>query len=141
MTPNDAIHWLHLLGCSCVVLGGNRLEIHRRRGVADLLELLENTPELLSNSFIADKVVGKGAAALMILGGAAGIYADVMSRPALQLIETAGIPATYGTLAENIINRSGTGICPVENLCANLRTPTECLEPIKRFVKKQQNPE
>ncbi|MDE6443308.1 MAG: DUF1893 domain-containing protein [Muribaculaceae bacterium] len=34
----------------------------------------------------------------------------------------------------NIINRSGDGICPVENLCKDCTTATECVPLIKQFV-------
>lgn len=140
MTSSDAILWLHRLGCSCVVLYGNRLIVCRRRGIMDLLQLLENNPETLRGSFIADKVIGKGAAALMALGSVSGVYADVISRAALSLLEESGIAAEYATLTDNIINRSGTGICPVEALCSSLSTPAECLEPIRNFINRQQIP-
>lgn len=140
MTSSDAILWLHRLGCSCVVLHGNRLIVCRRRGIMDLLQLLENSPETLRGSFIADKVIGKGAAALMALGSVSGVYADVISRAALSLLEESGIAAEYATLTDNIINRSGSGICPVEALCSSLSTPAECLEPIRNFVNRQQIP-
>ena len=140
MTSSDAILWLHRLGCSCVVLHGNRLIVCRRRGIMDLLQLLENNPETLRGSFIADKVIGKGAAALIALGSVSGVYADVISRAALSLLEESGIAAEYATLTDNIINRSGTGICPVEALCSSLSTPAECLEPIRNFINRQQIP-
>lgn len=57
------------------------MRIFRERGVADLFRLLHEEPQLLRGAFIADKVVGKGAAALMVLGGVEGLFADVVSRP------------------------------------------------------------
>ncbi len=41
------------------------MRIFRERGVADLFRLQHEEPQLLRGAFIADKVVGKGAAALM----------------------------------------------------------------------------
>ena len=58
------------------------MRIFRERGVADLFRLQHEEPQLLRGAFIADKVVGKGAAALMVLGGVEGLFADVVSRPA-----------------------------------------------------------
>lgn len=55
------------------------MRIFRERGVADLFRLLHEEPQLLRGAFIADKVVGKGAAALMVLGGVEGLFADVVS--------------------------------------------------------------
>ena len=57
------------------------MRIFRERGVADLFRLLHEEPQLLRGAFIADKVVGKGAAALMVLGGVEGFFAGVVSRP------------------------------------------------------------
>ncbi len=60
---------LHTLGCSCIIDNGTGRTICHERGVKDLLRILTATPTLLAGSFIADKVVGKGAAALMTAGG------------------------------------------------------------------------
>ena len=70
---------LHTLGCSCIIDNGTGRTICHERGVKDLLRILTATPTLLAGSFIADKVVGKGAAALMTAGGVAAVYADTIS--------------------------------------------------------------
>ena len=76
--------------CSCVVRNGDEVRIFRERGVKDLYRLLREEPQLLDGAFVADKVVGKGAAALMILGGVEELFADVVSRAALDLFAAAG---------------------------------------------------
>ena len=45
----------------------------------------------MQGATIADKVVGKGAAALMIMGGMAEVYANVVSTPARKLFEQYGV--------------------------------------------------
>lgn len=129
------IDTLHSENCSCAILSGGRISIFRQRGIRDLYQLLIRQPQTLSGAFIADKVVGKGAASLMILGGVSGIFADVISRPALDLLQKTGIELSYGQAAEYIINRAGTGMCPVEALCIDLSTPAECLSRIETFLK------
>lgn len=125
---------LHQSGCSCVIASQQELFIGRERGIKDLYHLFKNTPQLLCGSAIADKVVGKGAAALMALGGVARLYADVISRPALTLLEEVGVAVSYSLIVPNIINRAGTDICPVEALCAACATPAECLPEIEHFI-------
>lgn len=120
--------------CSCVIANGDSVTICRDRGVKDLYRILLDEPAKLRGARIADKVVGKGAAALMALGGVDGVYAGVISRPALALLAEASIETLHGTVADNIINRAGTGICPVEALCAPCATPAECLPLIGRFL-------
>lgn len=120
--------------CSLVIVNHGETTLCHQRGVADLYRLLTVTPELLKGAVTADKVVGKGAAALMALGGVKAVYAIVISRPALTLLREAGIAVAYDTLADNIINRAGTGVCPVETLCRDAATPEECLPLITEFI-------
>lgn len=121
--------------CSCVVCDGERLHVFRERGVADLHRLLTEEPGLLRGAFVADKVVGKGAAALLVLGGVAELYADVASRAALDLLGTAGVRVDCRLVVPHIVNRAGTGICPVERLCADRTTAAECLPRITEFLR------
>lgn len=120
--------------CSCVVRKDDTIKIFHRRGVADLLSMLHNEPSFTAGAFIADKVVGKGAAALMVLCGFAEVFADVVSTPARQLLEQANVRLSFSVEVPNIINRSNTGVCPVESLCAECRTAEECLPKIEEFV-------
>lgn len=125
---------LHASQCSCVVANGTRIEQFHERGVKDLHKILADDRALLDGAFIADKVVGKGAAALMVAGGVREVYADVMSRAALSLFQQSGVAVEYDTLVDNIINRAGTDICPVEKLCMQCSTADECLPLITQFI-------
>lgn len=79
---NDLIDILHEEHHSLVVANGDVCTFDGR-GISDLYNLLSEDPEFLRGASVADKVVGKGAAALMILGGVKEVFADVVSRPAL----------------------------------------------------------
>lgn len=126
---------LHEGGWSCVIRGGDgAVRTFSQRGVADLYRLLTEEPEMLRGASVADKVVGKGVAALMALGGVAEVYADVVSTPALELLRAAGITVSFGFETPNIVNRDRTGWCPVEKLCAGADSPEECLPLIEEFI-------
>lgn len=122
--------------CSCVIAHGADVKLYWQRGVADLLHLLTDEPAQLHNATLADKVVGKAAAALMVLGGIRRLHTLVISRPALDLLRRHGIETTYDEVVPLIINRSQTGYCPLETLCLNVGTPAEMLEVIRAFVEK-----
>lgn len=103
------------------------------RGVSDLLRLLDTEPQILRGSAIADKVVGKAAAALMIAGGVSVLHADTISHHALQLFSS-NAPETavdYETAVPHIINRQQTGWCPMELACRDCLTAEECIIKIK----------
>lgn len=124
------------LDCSCVVISGNEtVTTCHRRGVIDLYQLLVDSPDKLRDAVIADKVVGKGAAAIMALGKIAAVHSRVMSRAAVDLLRQEGIPATCDTLTAAIINRAGNGPCPVEALCADISAPADCLPEIAAFLR------
>ena len=42
--------------------------------------------------------------------------------------------SAYLKRKHNFINRSGTGICPIENLCKECQTAEECISLINQFV-------
>jgi len=58
----------------------------------------------------------------MLLGGVEELFADVVSRAALDLFAAAGKAVAYTVAVPHIINRADDGICPVERLCAEAQT-------------------
>ena len=112
-------------------------EIRRfeRRGVADLFSLVTDEPDFLRGASVADKVIGRGAALLLVKGGVREVYARVISSGALGVLRRAGIEVSFGEEVANIINRTGTDICPVEKLTACTESPDEAYELIKGFLK------
>ena len=117
---------LHSQACSLVVENTDgEVTTYSKKGVRDLVWLLDNEPERLQDARIADKVVGKAAAGLIVRGGAREVYADVMSRLALPLFDEAGIPYTYGELVDRIVIPEGDDRCPLERIVSEARTATE----------------
>ena len=102
------------------------------------MDLTDNDPAFLRGALVADKVVGKGAAALLVKGGVAALHTDLISRPALDLLSRAGIDVTYDTLTDHIVNRDGTDWCPVERLCRPLDNIDEMVDAIRAFIHRKQ---
>lgn len=127
------IEMLHVGGYSCVIVNGD-IRTFTQRGVADLYELLKNEPTFLQGASVADKVVGKGAAALMILGGVKRLHTDVISKCAWELISKYNIEVSYGEIVPFIENRNKTGRCPLETRCINSQTAEEALPLIEEFI-------
>lgn len=107
----------------------------KERGVKPLFILLRRSPALLLRASLADKVVGKGAAAMMIAGGVKQVRTGIVSRPALQLLLAHGVEVQYEEEVEKIMNRARTGPCPMETLCAEATTAEACLPLIEEFIR------
>ena len=133
-SEQEIIEALFAEKCSCIIGNEDDIRVFRERGVKDLYRLLKEEPEFLKDAFIADKVVGKAAAALMVLGGVKNIFAAVISTPALEFLEKAGITIEYTQKVPHIVNRTQTGWCPLELRCYEMKTPEECLQQIEKFI-------
>ncbi len=121
-------------GSHSLVVAGDGIRTFDGRGISDLYGLLTEHPDWLRGASVADKVVGKGAAALLILGGVRELFAGVISTFALGLLEDSGISFRFAKKVPNIINRKGDGFCPVEILCKDCKTAVECLPFIHDFM-------
>lgn len=117
-----AIELLHSGGYTCVLWGPDRVLTDSRRGIAPLLERVE-AGEDLRGLCCADKIIGRAAAMLLLLGGASAVHGDVMSEGAKALLEEHGVAVSFGVLTAQIINRKGDGPCPMERAVAGLADP------------------
>lgn len=133
----ELIQILHDEGLTLVVKSADGV-VHRyvERGVKDVLTLATEHPEVLRDALVADKAVGKAAAACMVVGGVRQVYADVMSEPAMVLLHNHGILSACGQLVDHIINRSGTDWCPMERLSRDESDPAVIVDKVKAVVKR-----
>lgn len=121
-------------GNHSLVVANGYIRTFNKRGILDLYNILKEEPEFLRDAEIADKIVGKGAAAIMIVGGVKSLSTYVISTPALELLRKSSVKTEYIMEVDNIINRDGDGICPVEQLCMDCVTAKECLPLIENFL-------
>ena len=124
-------------GYSCVIAQGDHIRTFTRRGVADLYDLLVQEPEFLHGAFVADKVIGKAAASLMLLGGVRQVYTRTISQPALRLLQEAGVTVNCDEIVDHIINRDHTGWCPLEQASRDLQSAKEIFPVIEKFISSQ----
>lgn len=121
-------------GYTCVLCKQAQVYTTGLRGVRPLMQWLEQGTSLTGFS-AADKVVGKATAFLYCLLGVTSVFAQVMSRTALEVLRKAGIQAQYEALTDYIVNRQGDGICPFEGAVLDVHTPQEALPAIYEKMK------
>lgn len=106
-------------------------------GVSDLRRLLVEEPEMLHMAEVADKVVGKAAAALMVKGGVRKVFGVVVSELAAGLLRQNRVELVCETLVPYIENRRRTGWCPLETRCKDCVSVDECVAAIEQFINEQ----
>ena len=102
----------------------------QKRGIAPMMDFIGSGEDLTGYS-VADIVVGKAAALLFVKCGIKKVFAKTLSKKAKSILESRGVDYEYQTLAENIINRAGTDICPMEKAVANTDDPEEAYNILK----------
>lgn len=120
-------------GYTCVLCKDEKIYTSKDRGVKPLLGLYDNKDDL-SDFCAADKVVGRAAAFIYIALGVKEVYASVMSEGAHELLLKNGTEAYCGTLTKQIINRLGTGMCPMEEACLGANSSEKAVLAIKEKI-------
>lgn len=122
-------------GADCIVLQPGCEPLHGQgRGIRPLLQLLENDPAALQGAVLTDKIIGKAAAMVAVLGGVAEVHALTASTAGLAFLTARGIPADARTTVPHIINRTGDGICPLEQTVQTVDDPAEALPLLKATI-------
>lgn len=85
-----------------------------QKGIAPLMDFLKTEPEFLKGAFVADKVIGKAAAFLLVKGDIRHLYTEVISTHGAEVLMEHQISFEYGKKVPYIINRLGDGMCPME---------------------------
>ncbi len=116
---------------TCVLCKGEETYTSTKRGVMPLVKWLNSDIDLHEYS-VADKVVGKAAAFLYSLLGVKEVYAPVMSESAIHTLAKYGINPTCDLPVKSIINRVGTGSCPMEQTVKSIEDPEEAFMAIKQ---------
>lgn len=93
---------------------GEVKEYYQNR-IKDIKEILQNDKQALQGATIADKVIGKVASSILTVAGVKEIYADVMSRYAIPVLEENNVRYDYKNLVEYVQNNDKTGMCPMES--------------------------
>lgn len=126
-------------GCSLVVRdSAGAITTYSSTGVRDLEYLLDHHPERLRGAAIADKVIGKAAAGMAIYGGVTDIYAEVMSRKALPMLQSSGVRFGFGLLVDRIVIPGDNGRCPLERIVEECTTPAEVVATLRQHFKEMQ---
>ena len=118
------------------VVSNGEVFTSQERGVKPLLHLLSEKKGFLKGASVADKVIGKAAALLMVLGEIKEVHTLIISEPAIKVFEKYNIPCFYDKKVDRIVNRTGDGLCPMETLCLDVDEPVEAFTKIKEKLSK-----
>lgn len=105
-------------------------------GVKPLLEMLDSSPHAMAGSWLVDRIIGRAAAAIAVIGGVKRVHAGVMSAGAADFLKAHGVPFTVDETVPVIINRAKTGQCPMEDAVRNLDDPSAMVAAVRSELKR-----
>lgn len=131
----QAIQILNEQQVSCVMLiDGTEPICSNDIGIKPLMTPLRKDRHFFAQGVIADKVIGKAAALMLVLGNASAVYGEVMSESAKNVLEQHHITYAYHTIVPYIENRTQTGKCPLEQAVWDIENPEEAFDVLEQTI-------
>jgi len=100
------------------VLVKNKKIIYRskKQGLAPLIFCLKNRKAGLKGAVAYDKIIGRAASLLLVLGEVKEVITPAITREALALLQKEKIKVQFGRRIKKVLNMKGDGPCPMEKL-------------------------
>jgi hypothetical protein len=105
-------------------------------GIRGLLQAIEKLKKEMFGSSVADRVVGRAAALLLAYSHVNEVYAFVLSREGLKVLEENRIKVEYLNLVQAVLDRTGKNICPFEKFSSEIKSLDKAYEQLKDFAEK-----
>lgn len=122
---------------SCVIYRSEQ-EVRKSEaiGIKPLMVELRKDKSAFEGCVIADKVVGKAAALMVVLGGAEAVFGRIISKDAMTILERYGICYEYEEIVPYIENRTKTGRCPMEETVLAIDDPKTAFVELEKTIAK-----
>lgn len=106
-----------------------------KKGIRPILEAYNKKKDLLKDSFLADKVVGRAALSFIEELGVKSFYTEIISRKVIDYLKNKDIAYFYDEVVDKILNRDKTDLCPMEKISQRSSDNKEIILNIKKFLK------
>lgn len=106
-----------------------------KKGIRPILEAYNEKKDLLKDSFLADKVVGRAALSFIEELGVKSFYTEIISREVIDYLKNKDIAYFYDEAVDKILNRDKTDLCPMEKISQRSSDNKEIILNIKKFLK------
>jgi len=103
-------------------------------GIRGLLQAIENLNDELHKSSVADRVIGRAAALLLVYFHAKEAYGATVSKEGLRVLKESNIPLEHENIVSRILDREGKDICPFERFSLTINSPEESYKRLRAFA-------
>lgn len=103
-------------------------------GVGPLFDAIAELGEAMDGASVADRVVGRAAAFLLIHSRVVAVYTPVIGEEAANILRNYGLFVEFAERVPRILNKDKTDFCPMEKLVAGLDSPESAIARITEFL-------
>lgn len=126
-----AVRRLNKTDATFVAVRNGRIMDSHDRGIAPIMALVLADTNALRGTCVADKVIGKAAALLLVRAGVERLFANTISEHAMSLLSEYHLTFEFGQSVPYIMNRAGDGMCPMESLVLEVNDPEEAFRVLR----------
>ena len=121
-----------------VACPGKKPVLYDDGGIKPLYGLLKNGG--FRGCYIYSNTTGRASALLMVYGGASKLYTKIISREAIPVLEKHKIEYNAEKTVDYIMNKNGTGKCPIEQAVQKINESSEAYSVLKdKFIDNEFN--
>lgn len=114
--------------CTCIAVKGDKVYQSKLKGIMPIISKLKEDSEFFNGADVADVVIGKASALLLIYGNVGRIYTPLISEHAVNILEKYNIYCEYDKKVPFILNRNKDGMCPMEQAVIDVDDPKRAYE-------------
>ena len=104
-------------------------------GIKPVIFKLNENINYFKNLIVADKIVGKASAMLLVLSGVKEVETQILSLSGKDIFDKYHIEYHYEELVDYIINRKGNGMCPMEETVKDIDDLNEAYLALNKKIK------
>lgn len=133
-----AVDELNNTDYSLIIVKNNNVQYRsKEESVSSIVSLMDNEPDLLKDSIVADKIIGRAVAMVCDHASVKYCYGSIISEGAVDIFNRNNLPFNFNQKVKAIRNRDNTDLCPIEKLTQNTNDSREGIKKIKEFLNKE----
>lgn len=105
-----------------------------KNGVDELLAAVDELGAHARGASLADKVVGKAVALIVVYAGICAVDTPLASQAAAQVLKSRQIALHATSVVSQILNRRGDAPCPLEQLTQPFDEPSAAIAKLREFI-------
>ena len=118
-----------------IVKDGKIIFETKSSGLRGFLQAIELFNKRLTESSLADRVMGRAAALLSVYSGVSAVFAVTISEEGIKVLEDNNILYQFENCVPKILNSRGNDMCPFEKLTISITGPAEAYSKLKSLIK------